>query len=260
MAKPLSYLVANRLTANLSTLLGMYWNILLGKGAGTGWALDSEVKAAKTTIQHAAPVIFDVGANVGEWSALIHQIYPNAKLFLFEPQPACQKVIREKNIPGYTLIPKAMSSSSGHSISLYSSDETDGTASVYQRRDSYFDNRVFTAAEVLTETIDNIVQEYKITTIDFMKMDVEGHELDVLKGAKNSLEKKIIKALSFEFGSGNINSRTYFHDFWDLLTPAGYSIYRILPSSRLLLIKEYYEDCEYFRGVTNYVATLKKKD
>jgi FkbM family methyltransferase len=260
MAKPLSNLVANPLTASFSTLLGMYWNILLGKGAGTGWALDSEVNAAKKTIHCAAPVIFDVGANIGEWSALIHQIYPNARIFLFEPQVACHQYIRGKNIPGYTLIPKVMSSSAGHSISFFSSEEKDKIASVYQRRDSYFDNRVFTAAEVPTETIDNIIQEYKITSIDFMKMDVEGHELDVLKGANKSLEEKIIKALSFEFGSGNINSRTYFHDFWDLLTPIGYSIYRILPSSRLLLMKEYYEDCEYFRGVTNYVATLNRND
>lgn len=258
IAKPLSYLVANRFTADFSNLLGMYWSILLGKGAGTGWAIDAEVKAAIKSIRNPKPVIFDVGANIGDWSELIHQKFTKAQIFLCEPQPACQTIIIKKNIPGSILIPKVLSSTAKQTIKLFSSGNTDGTASVYQRRDSYFDNFAFTAIDVSTETIDNIVDEYKISTIDFMKMDVEGHELDVLKGAKKCLENKIIKALSFEFGSGNINSRTYFHDFWDLLTPIGYSIYRILPSSRLLPIKEYYEDCEYFRGVTNYVAILKK--
>ena len=67
----------------------------------------------------------------------------------------------------------------------------------------------------------------------------------------------MIKALTFEFGSGNVNSRTFFRDFWDLLNPLGYKIYRILPSSRMMPIKEYYEDCEYFRGVSNYLAVLQ---
>ena len=40
--------------------------------------------------------------------------------------------------------------------------------------------------------------------------------LEALKGAANSLASGMIKALAFEFGSGNLNSRTFFRDFWDL--------------------------------------------
>ena len=42
-----------------------------------------------------------------------------------------------------------------------------------------------------------------------------------------------------------------------VLSPLGYKIYRILPSSQMMPIKEYYEDCEYFRGVNNYLAVLQ---
>jgi FkbM family methyltransferase len=256
LAKPLSYLVANSMTAGLAQLAESYWCILLGKGAGTGWDLNAEIKAAKSTIRGSSPVIFDVGANMGEWSVLFNQLFPQAQIFLFEPQPVCQKIITERNIPGSILVPNAVSSTAGQTIKLFSSGDTAGIASLHQRRDSYFNDMSFTSINVNTVTIDDVIREHKIVGVDFMKMDVEGHELDVLKGAMKSLEARLIKAFSFEFGSGNINSRTFFHDFWDLLKPLGYDIYRILPSSRLMPIKEYYEDCEYFRGVTNYIAIL----
>jgi hypothetical protein len=87
-----------------------------------------------------------------------------------------------------------------------------------------------------------------------MKIDTEGHDLAVLEGSQLSLEAKRIRALTFEFGSVNINSRTYFRDFWEYLRPLGYKIKRLCPGGRLIPIREYYEDLEYFRSVTNYLA------
>jgi FkbM family methyltransferase len=255
LASPLSQLVVNAATEDLARLFEAYWCILLGKGAGTGWALDAEINAAKSVINKPCPVIFDVGANNGEWSFLLNKIFPNSQIFLFEPQPACQKMIMEKKIPNSELIPNAVSSERGI-VQLYRTDETSGIASLHQRYDSYFESKIFTSIDVETITLDSVIEKYDISCVDFMKMDIEGHELDALKGATKSLEKQIIKAFSFEFGSGNINSRTFFRDFWNLLYPLKYQIYRILPSSRLMPIKEYYEDCEYFRGVTNYIAVL----
>jgi FkbM family methyltransferase len=258
VAKPLSRLFANARTEQLSLLADAYLCILLGKGAGSGWALDVEVKAAAGAIHHPSPVIFDVGANTGEWSLLMQQSCPQgSRFFLFEPQPACQKILEGIRIPNSMLIPHAVSSEAGQTLKLFVGKEASGLAALDQRRDSYFDGIAFSSIDVTTVTIDNVVQENGLDRIDLLKMDVEGHELSVLKGATRNLEQGRIKALTFEFGSGNINSRTFFHDFWDFLTPFGFEIYRILPSGRLMLIKEYYEDCEYFRGVTNYIAKLQ---
>lgn len=257
LAKSLSYLVANSMTESYARLAEAYWCVLLGKGAGTGWALDAEIDAAASTIMRPAPVILDVGANVGEWSFQIQRRYPQASLFLFEPQPACQVKIAERNLANAVLIPNAVSDRGGQTIMLYTRGGVDGVASLHERRDSIFKDRVFSPIEVHTVSIDEMIERYGLPRVDFMKIDVEGHELAVLKGALSGLQHHTIKALSFEFGSGNINSRTFFHDFWDLLSPLGYCIYRILPSSRLMPIAEYYEDCEYFRGVTNYIAVLR---
>jgi len=197
-----------------------------------------------------------VRANRGDWSSLCHKLYSQAKFFLFEPQPACQKNLA-LNLPNYILIPKAVSSKTTQ-VELYSDSPTSsGLASLYQRQESNFKNNKFTSFAADTITNDEIVSEYNLEYIDFIKIDLEGHELEALKGAGKSLASGMIKALAFEFGSGNINSRTFFRDFWHLLNPLGYKIYRILPSSQMRPIKEYYEDCEYFRGVSNYVAVLQ---
>ena len=50
--------------------------------------------------------------------------------------------------------------------------------------------------------------------IDLLKLDVEGNELLALKGLSDSIE--YIKIIQFEFGGSNIDSRTYFQDFYYL--------------------------------------------
>lgn len=260
LAGPLSRLVCNSKTERLTRLAEAYWCILQGKGAGSGWAMSAEAKAAQEMITGDAPVLFDVGANRGTWTAQLRGLFPTAKFFLFEPQPACLEILEQNRPPDSVLIPHAVSSVCGEPVQLYSSGKTDSKASLHQRRDSYFSDWNFSTHEATTVTLDDTIREYELDRVDFLKMDVEGHELNVLEGAKASLESGKIQALSFEFGSGNINSRTYFHDFWDLLHPLGFHVYRVLPSCRLMPITEYYEDCEYFRGVSNYVASLNRKN
>jgi len=256
LASPLSRLVANSATEGLARIVDAYWSVLLGKGAGAGWALATEIEAAKSSIKSNTPILFDVGANSGEWAAEMVRNFPDAKLYLFEPQPRCQQILRERKIANAVLVPKAVGHKEEHAL-LHTTAEITGIASFHERRDSYFQDQTFKSIEVEITTIDEVISTYGIETVDFMKMDIEGHELEALKGAQKNLAKHTIRALSFEFGSGNVNSRTFFHDFWDLLQPLGYDIYRILPSSRLMKISEYYEDCEYFRGVTNYIAITR---
>ena len=85
-------------------------------------------------------------------------------------------------------------------------------------------------------------------------MDIEGHELSALKGAKEMLEGKKIRFIQFEFGGTNVDSRTYFQDFWYLLSK-NYTIYRIVKDG-LHLIPKYKETQEIFTTI-NYLAELK---
>ena len=93
-----------------------------------------------------------------------------------------------------------------------------------------------------------------IDHIHFLKIDVEVHELAVLEGAKAMIGGGKIDFIQFEFGGCDIDSRTFFQDFWYLLHD-NYDIYRIFPKS-LDKIDLYDETMEIF-VCSNYLAVRK---
>jgi len=259
LGKPLSRIVCSSLFYKPVRMMDAYLNFLMGKGSGTGWDLSEEVRAAVIRIHRPQPVVFDVGANVGNWTQSLLQFIPDAKVYMFDPSPGCQQTIRSKKLPGITLIPSALGEAAGQ-MPYFSSSATDGSASLHLRRDTPFQQFKYEQSFVEVRTLDEVIASGKIDFVDFMKMDIEGHELFALRGAKQALAAGKIGALSFEFGCGNINSRTFFRDFWELLTQYGYNIYRVTASGRDIPVNHYYEDDEYFRGATNFVAELKQKN
>lgn len=256
-AHPLSRIICTRWLSKPARVMDAYLNFLLGKGSGTGWDMRHEIQTALSRVYRQKPVIFDVGANVGEWSQNMLAAAPAAQLYLFEPSPACQAQIRARGLKYVALLPSAVGARPGKA-NLHFSSADDGTASLHPRGDSFFREKVYQAIEVDVITLDQVIQEHRIDFVDFLKMDIEGHELHALHGAERVLAERKIGALSFEFGSADINSRTFFRDFWNFLTVRGYRIWRITPGGTLLWVEDYYEDCEYYRGATNYIAELKE--
>jgi FkbM family methyltransferase len=228
-----------------------YLALLQGKGAGDGWELKAEVHVAAKLVERRNPVIFDVGANVGKWSKIFLNKRPDAQMFLFEPAPACHAAIEDLHLSKAKIIRSAVGRRKETAL-LHTCNPTAEIASLYARRVSA--EVKFSSFEVPVVRLDDIIEEFQIEIVDFIKLDIEGAELDALLGAAAALRSGTIRALSFEFGMNNIDSRTFFRDFWDLLVPLGFSVFRIAPGGTLMRIREYREELEYFKIVSNYVA------
>jgi hypothetical protein len=97
--------------------------------------------------------------------------------------------------------------------------------------------------------------DHSIDVIHFIKIDVEGHEIKVLEGAKKMISSNSIYYIQFEFGGTNIDAKSYFRDFFYFLSDK-YNIYRIVPDG-FFQVKHYSENREIFL-YSNYFAELKE--
>jgi len=234
-----------------------YIGILQGKGAASAWSRQGEASAVASTLRKVErPTIIDVGANIGEWTTFVSRYLARpADFVLIEPSSAHTDGLQHLNIPGSTtIVVKAISAESGRAT-LRATFAGAGNTSLLDRRDTYFGE--FTEQEeVDVTTLDELTEELQLTgQLDFVKIDVEGKELAVLRGARSLLEQSRVGALSFEFGSACISARVFFRDFWDLLVEHHeFALFRIAPGGVLLPVGRYDESLEHFRGVTNYLG------
>ena len=148
----------------------------------------------------------------------------------------------------------ALSNKSGKQV-LYSDKYWSPLASLTKRDLNHLNIDFEYKEEIQSQRFDEYweKQNNPNTTIDYVKIDVEGHELSVLEGIGEFIKK--IKLIQFEFGGSNIDTRTYFKDFWNYFNKYDFTIYRITPQG-LLYISKYWEMDEIFL-VTNYIAINK---
>ena len=82
---------------------------------------------------------------------------------------------------------------------------------------------------VRLETLDGYCQRAELQAIDFLKIDVEGHELEVLKGAADMLAKGGIRFIQFEYGGCNIDADVLLKDIFGFFQRFDYTFYKIFP-------------------------------
>ncbi len=238
------------------TLAGAYFSAIRGFGVDVG--IPVEVRAAFRFIRcRETAVIIDAGANIGEWSREIRPALGSpATIFLFEPAPGAVERLRREPIAGARIVPMALGETSGL-LPLYATTTADKAASLHVRRDSFFGDLSQSSEMVEVTTLDDFLAGQGIGMVDFLKLDLEGHELFALRGASRALADGRVRAVAFEFGISNLNSRTFFKDLWDLLRGHGYRLYRLTPAGALLAVDRYSEELECFARWATWFAAFE---
>ena len=145
----------------------------------------------------------DVGAHTG---VMVHRAlceFPHARLFAFEPSPTPRtQLSREfQNDPRVTILPFACASTSGTATfnitrnTQCSSLLSPSALGSHFYGDSY---DIVDRIEVRKITLDDWARENDITQIDFLKVDAQGHDLEVLRGAQTLLTNRAVKAINVE--------------------------------------------------------------
>lgn len=179
----LAPLLAHGAAAQAVRHLETYLAILQGKGSGTGWDLAAEVQVALAAIRRPNAAIIDVGGGRGDWTAAMLASLPLAQVWLLEPSARALYHLAERGLPRTTVIPAAAGDQPGNALLLAPRSEQP-IASLHRRRDSYFQQEQFDAQPVQVVTLDQIIAAFHLDVVDFVKIDVEGHELAVLQGVR----------------------------------------------------------------------------
>lgn len=202
--------------------------------------------------------VFDVGANQGQFAGLVLSVLGDkVELQCFEPSPSTFEILCIAMQPhGQVKLNNVALGKNIGSASLYSNKVGSGLASLTRRRLDHFGVDFSRVEDVVVDTLDNFCISSGISHIDLLKVDVEGHELDVLYGAESMFKANAIDMVTFEFGGCNIDTRTFFQDFFYFFSGINMVIYRVTPSGSRVKIDKYSEILEQFR-TTNFLAVRK---
>ncbi len=184
-------------------------------------------------------VTFDVGAHTGSYSLLLRKTYPGIQIFTFEPNPETFSIlsqnVKQQNI---NIVQLALGGSDTNAQIYSYSDEKDSEhASLHKEvMTGLHHSKEVVTYDITVETLDTFCTKNDIKGIDFLKIDTEGNEFDVLKGAKNMLSQNKICIIQFEFNEMNVVSRVFLKDFYEILPD--YNFYR-LDTRKLLPLGDY---------------------
>ena len=202
-------------------------------------------------------VIFDVGGRGGinkEWLAFGDQL----QVYCFEPDAEECNRLASQAPPQVRYIARALGKSSGAAV-LYEA-RLPASTSLYKTRMGYFgrflnrDNGATVGErKIEVATLDEVIAEYGIRNLDFIKLDVEGAELDVLQGGIKALETpRVLGVLSEIRLHREINGSPPFAELDNFLRVQGFSLYdiEINRHSRVALP---------YPGLANYVTTTGER-
>jgi FkbM family methyltransferase len=173
-------------------------------------------------------VVFDVGANVGDWTGGILRIANRAniaaRVHAFEPCGDTFKLLqaRYRDNQDVCLVQRACARTAG-SAQMHVYGKFLGTNSLA----GPIDERPAESEEVQLTTLDLYCQAARIERIDLLKIDAEGFDFEVMVGASRMLDRKAIRVLQFEYNHRWVGARNYLKDVFSLLAPRGYAIGKI---------------------------------
>ena len=170
----------------------------------------------------------DIGANEGAYAQAVLKANSEARVFCFEPHhrtfQRLEANIQGMNIRAFNL---AVGATDGE-ILLYDYEDGEGSqhASVHKEVIEQIHASRSTSHTVAMVALDQMESEFEGRKIDLIKIDTEGHELDVIGGALGTIHSHRVPFIQFEFNEMHIVSRTFLDDIIRILPE--YDLFRLI--------------------------------
>ncbi|MES2438939.1 MAG: FkbM family methyltransferase [Verrucomicrobiota bacterium] len=180
-----------------------------------------------------SPILIDVGANEGGYSKLLIDTFPQATIIAFEPHPSTASKLKKDLGSRINVQQMALGSEVG-TLTLFDYSNADGSqhASIYEDVIKDIHHGKAIGHTVSVDQLDAVANRLGLSDrITLIKIDTEGNELEVLKGAARLIEGGKIDVFHVEFNEMNVISRVFLRDIQNVLPD--YAAFRLLPEGAL---------------------------
>ena len=176
------------------------------------------------------PVALDAGANIGDWSERFVRTTDGGRVFAFEPVADTFHALRTRFAaePKVECVNAALSDQPGR-CEIRVTGTLSGSNSVYAMPGET-GVRVESIAAI---SGDAFLTERGVRSVDFLKIDVEGHEVAVLRGFQQTIAERRIRFIQWEYNKTWIPAHVSLRDVFSLLEPAGYCLCKLRPRGLL---------------------------
>lgn len=229
-------------------------------GQGKGWngGIEKEIYALISLANSQGLTklrALDVGANQGLWTTKLKKHQPHSEIHAFEPSSTAFQLLKQntQNLHGIVRHQIAVGNTVGR-VNLFSDCDASPLASLTNRRLSHESIEFSQVESIEVTTLEKWQENYPNFIPNILKIDVEGHEFEVLKGGAAVLNE--IKIIQFEFGGTDIDSRVFFQDYWYFFLDKNFNIFRLTPKG-LNQVTKYSESEEIFKFSTFFAVSQK---
>jgi len=197
-------------------------------------------------------VVFDVGAYHGEWSARVRQSVSDCTLHLFEASPEAYQTLSSGPLSDEILNNVAVADQAGH-LAFHVYRDKPMLSGVYRRLS--VEEHLMPSGFDTYHTQSICLDDYwpaENGLINFLKVDVEGAEFDVLRGANNLLRRGAIDYIQFEYGGTFEDSGTTLKSVFYYLKRHGYHLFKV-EGQAFEYVSDFSDHLEDYR-YSNYLA------
>lgn len=176
---------------------------------------------------HDIRTVIDVGANTGQFARLIHRICPAAKVFSFEPLPNCRAELDATLacIPGSKIFPIALGDSTG-SVEMRQSAFSPCSSllnGTNQLGDDYPEAAIINSIDVPLARLDDVLSGETLDPGILVKLDVQGYEIPVIRGALQTLDRAALVVVEVCFFRKLYEGQPLFDDIYRTLRDLGFN-------------------------------------
>ena len=172
------------------------------------------------------PLIFDIGAEDGQSCERYSKLFTKPILHAFEPRPDQFGIMKSKFNDKKNIYLNNVAVGSKTEIKKFNQIKGGGRSSFLKSTVDNLSNQ--TQIDVQVITIDEYVNKNNIKRINLLKIDTQGYEDEVLKGAQETLKLNKIDIIEIELILGNMYEKTLsFNEIENLIYPYGYKFFAL---------------------------------